>query len=141
MSGFDIAAANAMLAERFAPWVLDLGLSVTEIEPGRVRMLLPFSERLTRAGGMICGQALMAAADTSMVFAIAAKVGGFQDCATVGQTSSFFRAAAGSDLHCDTRLVKFGRTLCFGEAVLSAVNKPGDPVAQASLTYALATPR
>lgn len=141
MSGFDIAAANAMLAERFAPWVLDLGLSVTRVEPGHVRMLLPFNERLTRVGGMICGQALMAVADTSMVFAIAARVGQFQDCATVNQSSSFFRAAAGSDLHCDTRLVKFGRTLCFGEAVLTAVNKPDDPVAQASLTYALATPR
>ena len=95
---------------------------------------------LTRFGGMISGQAMMAVADTSMVFAIAAKVGQFQDCATVGQTTSFFRAAANVDLICDTRVIKFGRTLCFGEATLFGTDRP-DPVAQATLTYALATPR
>lgn len=138
---FDIAAANSLLAERFAPWVLDLGLVVEAVEPGHVKMRLPFNERLTRFGGMISGQAMMAVADTSMVFAIAAKVGQFQDCATVGQTTSFFRAASGVDLICDTRLIKFGRTLCFGEATLFGTDRPADPVAQASVTYALAAPR
>jgi len=138
---FDLAAAHRLLAERFAPWVQDLGLKVEAVEPGRVKMRLPFNERLTRFGGMVSGQALMAVADTSMVFAIAAKVGQFQDCATVGQNTSFFRAAAGVDVICDTRLIKFGRTLCFGEAVLYGADRPGDPVAQASMTYALASPR
>ena len=138
---FDLAAANRLLAERFAPWVQDLGLKVEAVEPGRVKMRLPFNERLTRFGGMVSGQALMAVADTSMVFAIAAKVGQFQDCATVGQTTSFFRAAAGTDVICDTRLIKFGRTLCFGEATLFGTDRPDDPVAQATMTYALATPR
>jgi acyl-coenzyme A thioesterase PaaI-like protein len=141
MSGFDVAAANRMLAERFAPWVQDLGLVAETVEPGRVTMRLPFNERLTRFGGMVSGQALMAVADTSMVFAIAAKVGQFQDCATVSQTTSFFRAASGVDLICDTRLLKFGRTLCFGEALLFGVDRPSDPVAQATMTYALASPR
>lgn len=141
MSEFDTAAANRLLAERFAPWVQDLGLVVEAVEPGRVRMRLPFSERLSRFGGMVSGQALMAVADTSMVFAIAAKAGQFRDCATVGQTTSFFRAAAGCDVLCDTRLVKFGRTLCFGEAMLFGADRPGDPVAQATMTYALAAPR
>ena len=138
---FDTAAANLILAERFAPWVQDLGLTVETVEPGRVKMRLPFNERLTRFGGMISGQAMMAVADTSMVFAIAAKVGQFQDCATVGQTTSFFRAVAGVDLICDTRVIKFGRTLCFGEATLYGTDRPAAPVAQATLTYALATPR
>lgn len=141
MSGFDVTAANRLLAERFAPWLQDLGLVVEAVESGRVRMRLPFNERLTRFGGMVSGQALMAVADTSMVFAIAAKVGQFQDCATVGQTTSFFRAAAGGDVICETRLLKFGRTLCFGEALLAGADRPGDPVAQANMTYALASPR
>ena len=31
--------------------------------------------------------------------------------------------------------------LCFGEATLFGTDRPADPVAQATLTYALATPR
>ena len=40
-------------------------------QPGAV-VRMAFSERLCRHGGIVCGQALMAFADTSMVIAILA---------------------------------------------------------------------
>ena len=78
---FDVAEAKRILGDVFAPWVQDLKLSLERIEcdppaaaaadwqPGAV-LRMPFSERLCRHGGVVCGQALMALADTSMVLAI-----------------------------------------------------------------------
>ena len=85
---FGIDDARRVLGEVFAPWVQDLHLSVEEFDfapppnaaadwqPGAV-LRLPFSERLCRSGGIVCGQALMAFADTAMVIAnLAANRGG-----------------------------------------------------------------
>lgn len=76
---FGITEARRILGEVFAPWVQDLNLSVERIEhtppadvpdwqPGAL-LRMPFSERLCRNGGVVCGQALMALADTAMVIA------------------------------------------------------------------------
>ena len=70
-----IEQTQTWLRELFAPWVRALDLRVLGVEPGEVRLLLPFSPSLCRVGGTICGQALMAAADTSMVLAIALQLG------------------------------------------------------------------
>ena len=67
---FDVAAAQALLDEVTAPWVRALGLRVVEIGPARSRFHLPFGEALTRDAGMICGQAIVAAADTAMIAVI-----------------------------------------------------------------------
>ena len=80
---FDIEEARRVLGDVFAPWVQDLGLSIGAIEcgpppgapadwqPGAI-LRMAFSERLCRHGGIVCGQALMALADTAMVIAILA---------------------------------------------------------------------
>ena len=69
MAVLTAAGAKQILRERFAPWIQDLGLEFDSIEPGRIRIRLPYSDRLARSGGMICGQALMAVADIGMVLA------------------------------------------------------------------------
>ena len=53
---------------------------------------MPFSERLCRNGGMVCGQALMAFADTAMVIANLAANRGYRPMTTVDQTTHFMRA-------------------------------------------------
>jgi hypothetical protein len=80
-AAFDIEEARRVLGDVIAPWVQDLGLSIDSIEcapppgaasdwqPGAM-LRMAFSERLCRSGGIVCGQALMALADTSMVIAI-----------------------------------------------------------------------
>jgi uncharacterized protein (TIGR00369 family) len=144
---FDIAEARRMLGEVFAPWVQDLGLSVVSIDhaappdagtdwqPGAI-LRMPFSERLCRNGGIVCGQALMAFADTAMVIANLAANRGYRPMTTVDQTTHFMRAVTASDVLADARIVRMGRTMSFGRVTLfgAADNKP---VAMVSSAFAM----
>ncbi|MCM5571208.1 PaaI family thioesterase [Burkholderiaceae bacterium FT117] len=131
-----IEQAQQWLGELFAPWVQALGLRVTRIEPGEAELLMPFSPQLCRVGGTVCGQSLMAAADTAMVFAIASGLGGFRPMTTVNQTTGFLRAIADSDVRIVARVLKPGRTLTFGEvSMFSAAD--GKLAAQVTTTYAM----
>jgi uncharacterized protein (TIGR00369 family) len=141
---FDIVEARRVLGDVFAPWVQDLGLTVERIEcappagaaadwqPGAI-LRMPFSDRLCRHGGIVCGQALMALADTSMVIAILAANGGYRTMTTVDQTTHFMRAVTSSDVLADARVVRTGRTMSFGRVTLSSAadNKPVAMVASA----------
>ena len=49
----------ARYAEGGAPMMHEMGLTITDAEPGRVRFTLPVVERVTHAGGVLCGQAIM----------------------------------------------------------------------------------
>ena len=62
---------------------------------------MAFSERLCRHGGVVCGQALMALADTAMVIAILAANRGYRPMTTVDQTTHFMRAVASADVLAD----------------------------------------
>jgi uncharacterized protein (TIGR00369 family) len=124
------------LEELFAPWVQQLDLRVLRLGAGEAELLLPFSARLCRVGGTICGQSLMAAADTSMVLAIASGLGEFRPMTTVTQTTSFMRAVAESDVRILARVRKPGRTLSFGEVELSSA-ADGRLAAQVTTTYAM----
>ena len=95
---FDIEEARRVLGEVFAPWVRDLGLSIDGLDCVPPEPALPdwqagavlrmaFSDRLCRHGGIVCGQALMALADTAMVIAILAANRGYRPMTTVGRTS------------------------------------------------------
>ncbi len=141
MADMTLSEAQDFLAANFAPWINEMDLRFEEIADGRVLMRIPFSPRLNRLGDIMCGQAMMAAADTAMVFAAISAIGGFSDMATVSQNTSFFRAAGGGDVMCDVRVVKKGRSLLFGDAVLYEDGKPDKPIAQATMTNALTAPR
>lgn len=136
MAGFDAAAAQRALEENFAPWVQELGLRVESVGEGSAVLRLPFAARLVRMGGTVCGQALMSAADTAMVFALAGSFGAFRPVTTVSQNISFMRPISGKDVLIDARVIRLGRTLAFGEVVLRA---DGDdrPAALTTATCAL----
>jgi uncharacterized protein (TIGR00369 family) len=137
---FEIADAQRVLAEVFAPWVQDLGLAVERIEvrapePGAV-LRMAFSDRLCREGGVVCGQALMSLADTAMVFAVSAACGGYRRMTTVDQTAHFLKPVAQSDVLADARIIRLGKTMAFGRVTLTAAGD-GRPVAMVSSAYAL----
>lgn len=134
MTGDD---GQKILEDNFAPWVLALGLRVEACEAGEARLRLPFSPALVRVGGTVCGQALMAAADTAMVIAISSSLGGFRPMATVSQNTSFMRAISGVDVEIVARVLKPGRSLVFGEIEMRAA---GDErlSSHVTTTYALA---
>ncbi len=136
MAGLTVAEAKKILAERIAPWVLDLNISIDEVGGGAAVLSVPPSDRLNRGGGTVCGQAIMALADTAMVIAIASTTGGFVPMTTVGQTSSFLRPAAAADLIAHARLIKNGRTIIYGEVTLHT-GQPEKPIAHVTSTYML----
>jgi uncharacterized protein (TIGR00369 family) len=131
------AQGQAILAENFAPWVQALKLEVLSCTEGVAELRLPFDASLVRVGGTICGQALMSAADTAMVIAISASLGGFKPMATVSQSISFMRPVAGRDVLVTARVLKPGKTLVFGEIEMRAAGEERLAV-HATTTYALA---
>ena len=144
---FSIEEARRVLGDVFAPWVQDLGLSVERIEcappsgaaadwqPGAI-LRMAFSERLCRHGGIVCGQALMALADTAMVIAIQAAIRGYRPMTTVDQTTHFMRAVMSSDVLAEARVVRLGRTMSFGRVTLSSA-ADNKPVAMVSSAFAM----
>ncbi len=134
------AAAQAILAGNFAPWVRSLGLVVEKVAADAAILRLPFDRALVRVGDTVCGQALMSAADTAMVIAIAAALGEFRPMTTVGQTISFLRPVANDDVLVEARVLRLGRTLAFGEVALRAAGT-GTLVAHATTTYAFPAER
>ncbi|MEU2711204.1 PaaI family thioesterase [Streptomyces sp. NPDC007205] len=130
------AEADRILSAHFAPWVLDLGLTVETVGEDRAVLLLPWSERLAREGGGLSGQALMAAADTATVIAVSAARGGFVPMTTVQQSTSFQRAVTGSDVRIEAVLTKLGRRMAFADITLSDAGS-GTLAARASTVYAI----
>ncbi|MDO9564693.1 MAG: PaaI family thioesterase [Bradyrhizobium sp.] len=144
---FGLEEARRLLGDIFAPWVQDLRLSIEGIDinpppnaaadwqPGAV-LRMPISERLCRNGGIVCGQALMAFADTAMVIANMAANRGYRPMTTVDQTTHFMRAATASDVLADARVVRMGRTMSFGRVTLSSASDH-KPVAMVSSAFAM----
>jgi uncharacterized protein (TIGR00369 family) len=142
---FGIADARRVLGEVFAPWVMDLNLSIegfdctppggADWQPGAI-LRMPFSERLCRNGGTVSGQALMAFADTAMVIANLAANRGYRPMTTVDQTTHFMRAVTASDVLADARVVRLGRTMSFGRVTLSSATD-SKPVAMVSSAFAM----
>jgi acyl-coenzyme A thioesterase PaaI-like protein len=145
-SVFGIEAATRLMAEVVAPWVQDLGVLVEAVESGRPAgapadwqpgavLRLSFSPKLCRDGGVVCPQALLAFADTAMTFACAAAWSGYRPMSAVDQTMHFLRPV-NFDLLADARIVRIGRTNCFGRVMLSsAADKL--PVGMVSSAYAI----
>ncbi|MGA0593919.1 PaaI family thioesterase [Enterovirga sp. CN4-39] len=132
----DRSEAERLLGELIAPWVRDLRLSFETIDAGRVSVRMPFDERLTRIGGTVCGQALMALADTTMVFVVSSAIGEFRPMTTVSQSSNFMRPIAGADVIAEGRILRLGRTMAFGEVFIRAAGSEA-PAVHVSSAYAL----
>jgi uncharacterized protein (TIGR00369 family) len=130
------AEADKILSANFAPWVLELGLTVEAVGEDRATLRLPWSEHLSREGGGLSGQALMAAADTATVIAVSAARGAFVPMTTVQQSTSFQRAVTGSDVLIEAVLTKVGRRMAFADITMSDESS-GALAARASTVYAL----
>ncbi len=143
---FGIEAAGRLMTEVVASWVQDLGLLVESVEAGRPPGApadwqpgavgrLPFSNKICRDGGVVCGQALTALADTAMVFACSAAWNGYRPMSTIDQTMHFLRPV-NFDVLADARVVRIGRTTSFGRVTMySAADRR--PVGMASSAYAM----
>jgi uncharacterized protein (TIGR00369 family) len=131
----DITALQAALPEYFAPWVQALQLRVETSEGNQVTLRLPQSDQLSRIGGMLCGQAMMAAADTAMVLALMQHFGQFRPCTTVQMNTSFLKPLSSQDGIITATVLRAGKSLAFGEIDICGAD--GKSVCRATTTYAL----
>ena len=127
---------QAALSEYFAPWVQALGLIVESRDEHSVTLRLPQNAALSRVGGMLCGQAMMAAADTAMVLALINHFGEFRPCTTVQMNSSFLKPLSNQDALIEARVLRAGKSLAFGEIDIRGADD-GKSVSRATTTYAL----
>ena len=132
----DNTVLQSALAEYFAPWVQALGLKVEGFDADSVTLRLPQNAELSRVGGMLCGQAMMAAADTAVALALVNQFGQFRPCTTVQMNTSFLRPLSGQDALVQATIVRAGKTLAFGEIDIRGADD-GKSVARSSATYAL----
>jgi uncharacterized protein (TIGR00369 family) len=132
----DKETLQSALPEYFAPWVQALGLKVESFDADSVTARLPQDPQLSRVGGMLCGQAMMAAADTAMVLALVNHFGEFRPCTTVQMNTSFLKPLSGQDGLVQARVLRAGKSLAFGEIDIRGAND-GKSVCRASVTYAL----
>jgi uncharacterized protein (TIGR00369 family) len=133
----DAAALQATLDRLAADYVNRLGLRVESVEPGQVTLSLPVAADIVHAGGVVCGQAIMAAADTAMLVAMIAQLGEFRPMTTVQLQTSFVRPIpkAMSGITVVARVLRRGKTLSYGEVEFRTPD--GKLAAHATTTYAL----
>src|ERR1700739_2412484 len=107
---------QALYAEVFADWVRELELEVRATTDDGVTLALPVRARHVHGGGVVCGQTLMAAADTALVLAISHVLGGFRPQTTVQLQASFLRAVGKDvpEVEVVATVLKAGRNLVFG---------------------------
>ena len=136
MSTHDLSSLQQALTDYFAPWVQALNLQVVAADGSSVVLRLPHSAQLSRVGDMLCGQAMMAAADTAMVLALIQHFGAFRPCTTVQLSSSFLKPLSKQDALIEARVLRAGKALAFGEIDLRGADD-GKTVSRFSTTYAL----
>lgn len=133
---FTFEEAEQLLQTAFAPWVQDLRLSLVEITADGALLRMPFGKHLCREGGIVCGQAFMALADTAMVFAVSAASGHYRPMTTVDMTTHMMRPVAQTDVMAEARILRLGRSMAFGQVILRADGDPR-PAVTSTLAYAL----
>ncbi len=137
-SPVDPAVLQALLqGDTFAPWVRELSLRVERATPSEVVLALPVTPLHVHGGGVLCGQTMMAAADTAMVLAVTSALGGFKPMTTVQLQTSFLRPIGGDagQARVTARVLRKGRSLVFGE--IEVADPRGALAAHATTTYAL----
>lgn len=132
----EVAAAHDAA---FAPWVKALGLAPVEIGDPVCRFRLPGSADLTRGGGpgggVVCGQAVGAAADTACVLALAGVNGALRPCTTVDLTAHFLRPLPEGEVEIEVRILSNGRRMATARAEFRAA---GSAKLAATVTCAFA---
>jgi uncharacterized protein (TIGR00369 family) len=133
----DAATLQAIFEGLAADYTRRLGLRVETIAPGGVTLTLPVTPELVHAGGVLCGQAILAAADTAMLLAMIAQLGEFRPMTTVQLQTSFLRPVPQDALSLAViaRVLRFGKSLSYGEVEFNTSDRK--LAAHSTTTYAL----
>ena len=118
-----------------SPFCAHLGMKADAIEPGRVRLSMPFAESLVTVGDVVHGGAISALADTAATLAAWSGLESIENArgTTVSLSISFIAAARAADLFAEARVIRRGRSICFCEVDVS--DGAGTTVAKGLVTY------
>lgn len=134
-----IDQVSALQKEVFAPWIQELRIISTSIDEIGCKFSFPGDSNLTRGGGkgggVVCGQALSAVADTASVLTLSALNGRFRACTTVDLTAHFMRPVAEGDVEVKITALSNGRRMAVTRAEFRAA---GSPKLAATVTCAFA---
>jgi uncharacterized protein (TIGR00369 family) len=131
----DAAALQAFLVQDFGQVAADF--AVERADAAGVVLRMRVAERHLRPGGTVSGPSIFALADVAMYLAILSRIGPVALTVTTNCAIDFMRKpAAGRDLLGEARVLKLGRSLAVGDVLVFSEGL-ADPVARASLTYAI----
>lgn len=131
----DRAALTAFLARDFAQVAAEFAVERADAEG--VTLRLRVAERHLRPGGTVSGPAMFGLADVAIYLAILSRLGPVALAVTTNASMDFMRKpAAGQDLRAEARVLKLGRVLAVGDALLFSEGVVA-PVARASMTYSI----
>ena len=131
----DKSALEEFLAREF-PQVAD-EFTVEHVAEMAVRIRLNVRDKHLRPGGTVSGPSMFALADVSIYLAVLAMIGPKALSVTTNIAMDFMRKpAAETDLICEARLLKLGRSLAVGDCLIFSEGM-AEPVARASMTYAI----
>ncbi len=114
-SSFSIEDGKTLLNDAFAHWVLHQHLTPVSFSKTQAKFTLPANDDLALRGGpgagLVCGQAIAAAADTAVVVALAGANGRFRNCTTVDLSTNFLRPLPMGDTSVVVDIESNGRKL------------------------------
>ena len=106
---------------RSAPFMADLGVEPTAVEPGRVRTELVIAPRHRQHTGVVHAGVIAALADHTMGAAAQTMALDGHWVLTAEFKTSLLRGASGERLECEAWVIKPGRQVSFTEAEVYAV--------------------
>ncbi|MEZ5812010.1 MAG: PaaI family thioesterase [Rhizobiaceae bacterium] len=102
------------LAEKvFAPWIRELGLEPVSFDDRGGNFRLPDNRALVHIGNVVCGQAIASAADTAIVYVLAALNGRMRMCTTVDFTTHFIRPIPPGAVDMRVEVLSNGRRMAY----------------------------
>ncbi len=132
---FGVNEAKTFLLSVTAPWIQDLDLQIDSISSLRCKFTLNYSKKLVRDGNIICGQAIVSAADTAMIVAVISAIGKYQEITTVDISCKYLRPLLRQGGSLETEILKLGRRLVIGRITIKDI-ETDKLAAEISCTYA-----
>ncbi|TRW95420.1 PaaI family thioesterase [Paracoccus sp. M683] len=131
----DAAALNAFLANDFEQVAPDF--VIDSVAEDVLIARLKVKDGHLRPGGTVSGPSMFGLADLAIYTAILSHIGPVALAVTTNASIDFMhKPEAGRDLLAHCRLLKLGRVLAVGEAMIFSEGKD-QPVARCSMTYSI----
>jgi uncharacterized protein (TIGR00369 family) len=109
--GLSIDQLKKFMANVFAPWVQQLNIEPAQITSTGAVFKVPENQALTRKGGITCGQAISAVADTAGVLALFAHNADPRIMTTVDMTTHFTRPLMTGEIEATVTILSNGRRM------------------------------